>query len=143
MANPKYTIRPAHWKEDKRLLRQVREKVFVEEQRVPLELEWDYQDDQAFHLIALDIDQQPIGTARLLPSGQVGRMAVLKAWRNLGIGSALLERLLSEACDGDYPELFLNAQLTALPFYAQQGFVPEGKVFKEAGIPHQRMTKQP
>jgi predicted GNAT family N-acyltransferase len=57
------------------------------------------------------------------------------------VGKSLLQRILAEAENGVYPELFLNAQLTALPFYAQQGFVPEGTVFKEAGIPHQRMTK--
>ena len=143
MSRPSCFIRLARWPEDQALLKQVREKVFVEEQQVPVELEWDGEDAEALHLIALDAEQRPIGTARLLPSGQIGRMAVIKAWRNRGVGRALLKRLLAEAEQGDYPELFLNAQLTALPFYLQQGFHPEGGVFHEAGIPHQRMTRQP
>ena len=137
-----FSIRRARWPEDETRLKQVRENVFVKEQRVPVELEWDGEDAEAVHLLALDAAQHPIGTARLLPSGQIGRMAVLKEWRNQGVGRALLNRLLAEAKQSDYPELFLNAQLTALAFYAQQGFQPEGEVFHEAGIPHQRMTRQ-
>ncbi|MEN8178028.1 MAG: GNAT family N-acetyltransferase [Pseudomonadota bacterium] len=143
MGKSSFFIRLAHWPDDERLLKQVRERVFIQEQQVPKDLEWDGEDHQALQLLALDAEQNPIGTARLLGSGQIGRMAVLEAWRNQGIGSALLKRLLTEAEQGDYPELFLNAQLTALPFYQRQGFQAEGDVFDEAGIPHQRMTRQP
>lgn len=142
MVKPAYTIRTTRWEEDQERLKQVREKVFVEEQQVPLELEWDGEDAEAIHLLALDTNLHPIGTARLLPSGQIGRMAVIKEWRKQGVGSALLEQLLTEAKQVNYPELFLNAQLSALPFYEQLGFHAEGEVFHEAGIPHQRMTRQ-
>lgn len=142
MAKPGYSIRVAHWSEDQPQLRLVREKVFIEEQQIPLELEWDGEDSEAVHLLALDTEQQPIGTARLLPSGQIGRMAVIKAWRNQGVGRALLARLLAEAEQGDFPEPFLNAQLTALCFYEHQGFHRHGESFLEAGIPHQRMTRR-
>jgi predicted GNAT family N-acyltransferase len=138
-----FTIRLAHWSKDQQLLRQVREQVFVQEQLVPMELEWDGLDDQALHLLALDARQRPIGVARLLPSGQIGRMAVLKPWRRRGVGSALLQRLLSEATKAAFPELFLHAQLTALPFYTRLGFRPVGEVFEEAGIPHRRMNRSP
>jgi predicted GNAT family N-acyltransferase len=139
---PLYAIRIAHWPQDQALLRQVRSQVFVREQRVPETLEWDDMDNQALHLLALDEVESPIGTARLLPSGQIGRMAVLSPWRRRGIGSALLRRLLAEASQGDWPELFLNAQLSARRFYERQGFRAEGEVFEEAGIPHLRMTRR-
>jgi predicted GNAT family N-acyltransferase len=137
-----FSIRLAHWPADQALLRQVREKVFIEEQRVPAELEWDNTDSDALHLLALDGEQRPIGTARLLLSGQIGRMAVLEPWRRRGVGSALLRRLLAESTKGDYPELFLNAQLSALPFYEKLGFRARGEVFHEAGIPHRRMLRR-
>ncbi|MDJ0805991.1 MAG: GNAT family N-acetyltransferase [Gammaproteobacteria bacterium] len=142
MSEPAFSIRRADWPEDEALLKLVRMRVFIEEQQVPKELEWDGEDHQALQFLALDAEQRPIGTARLLPSGQVGRMAVLKAWRNRGVGSALLLRLLAEAAQGNYPELFLHAQLTALPFYQRHGFQADGEVFYEANIPHQRMTRR-
>lgn len=142
MNDANYAICIADWTKDKSLLQQIRETVFVKEQGVPLELEWDEADEQALHLLALDSARRPIGTARLLSSGQIGRMAVLKTWRKRGVGSALLNQLLAIADQGDYPTLFLNAQQSALPFYARHGFEAEGDIFHEAGIPHQRMTRQ-
>jgi predicted GNAT family N-acyltransferase len=136
-----FSVRIAHWPQDQALLRQVRQQVFIEEQLVPEALEWDGTDDAALHLLALDEAGRPIGTARLLPSGQIGRMAVLRPWRRRGVGSALLRRLLDEAAQGSWPKLFLNAQLTALPFYTRHGFSSEGEIFEEAGIPHRRMTR--
>ena len=136
-----FSIRLAHWPADQDLLRQVRQQVFIEEQRVPEALEWDGTDDDALHLLALDASGRPIGTARLLPSGQIGRMAVLEPWRRRGVGSALLQRLLTEAAKGNRPTLFLNAQLSALAFYTRYGFTPQGEIFQEAGIPHQRMSR--
>jgi predicted GNAT family N-acyltransferase len=138
-----FTIRLARWPQDRPLLRAVREKVFIEEQQVPEVLEWDGMDEGALHLLALDGAGRPIGTARLLPSGQIGRMAVLPSWRRRGVGSALLQRLLEEAVKGQWPALFLNAQLTAVPFYTGHGFSPQGGVFAEAGIPHRRMIRSP
>ena len=141
MNRPTFEIRLADWPTEQSLLRWVREKVFIEEQQVPKELEWDGEDDKAVHVLALDSDDNPIGTARLLPTGQIGRMAVLQEWRRRGVGSALLQRLLAEAALSDYPDLYLNAQTSALPFYAQLGFQAEGEIFYEADIPHRRMTR--
>lgn len=139
MSDPAFSVRRAHWPRDAAALRLLRQRVFIEEQQVPQELEWDGEDEQALHLLALDPAQNPIGTARLLPSGQIGRMAVLQDWRKRGVGSALLARMLEEAARGDYPGLFLHAQLSALPFYERQGFEAQGEVFYEADIPHKRM----
>lgn len=141
MSDRVFRVRIAHWPQDRAALRQIRDAVFIEEQQVPEALEWDGTDADALHLLALDDKGRPIGTARLRPSGQIGRMAVLAPWRRRGVGSALLRRLLAEAAQGDWPELFLNAQLSALPFYTRHGFRPQCEVFEEAGIPHRRMTR--
>jgi predicted GNAT family N-acyltransferase len=140
MSDADYSIRQANWPEDRELLRQVREPVFVAEQGVPLEMEWDDDDIMAHHLIVLDNRQRPIGTARLLGSGQIGRMAVLPEWRGQGIGSALLERLLQQAKLAGLSKLFLHAQTEAEKFYTRAGFTPVGKIFQEADIPHRKMV---
>lgn len=120
----------------------IRLAVFVEEQGVPRDLELDQYDPDYRHLLAVGNDGQPIGTARLTPTGQIGRMAVLREWRGRGIGRRLLNRLLDIAAQSDIWEVFLNAQCTAADFYRQAGFQSEGAVFAEAGIPHQRMRKR-
>ena len=137
---PAYSVRRADWADDREALRLIRMRVFIEEQAVPEELEWDGEDNGALHVLAIDCTGRPIGTARLMPTGQIGRMAVLHNWRRLGVGSALLRELLAIVEDGSYPDLFLNAQTSALPFYQRAGFVPVGKEFKEAEIPHQKMV---
>lgn len=134
-----YTIRVAKWPQDWHLLRQVREPVFVREQGVPLEMEQDDDDVMAYHLLALDDAQRPVGTARLLGTGQIGRMAVLSEWRGQGVGGALLEGLLKRAEETGLGKLFLHAQTSAEGFYAKAGFSPVGRIFHEAGIPHRKM----
>ncbi|MDE0691078.1 MAG: GNAT family N-acetyltransferase [Gammaproteobacteria bacterium] len=101
--------------------------------------EWDGRDDDSRHFLA-ESDGKPIGTARLLAAGQIGRMAVLQRARGLGIGRLLLDAAVTAAREGDYPEIFLEAQTHAVEFYRKAGFRPEGPTFMEAGIPHQRMT---
>jgi predicted GNAT family N-acyltransferase len=134
-----FRIEPARWPDDRPALRQVRESVFVAEQGVPLELEWDEQDAAALHLLARDANGRPIGTCRLLPDGHIGRMAVLRAWRGRGVGSALLAAVVGQARQRGLRRVRLNAQCTALDFYRRHGFVAEGPEFDEAGIPHRHM----
>ncbi|WP_316368492.1 GNAT family N-acetyltransferase [Candidatus Thiodiazotropha sp. CDECU1] len=140
MTQSDYTIRKAKWPEERELLRQVREPVFVEEQGVPQAMEWDDDDMMAYHLLALDQAQRPIATARLLGNGQIGRMAVLPEWRNQGIGTALLLTLIQHADSIGLQSLFLHAQTSAEPFYAKAGFTADGDHFMEAGIEHQKMV---
>lgn len=134
-----FHLRRADWVRDGDALRQVRTRVFVEEQAVPSELEWDDDDARAIHLLAEDDASSPIGTARFMETGQIGRMAVLPEWRGRKVGSALLREALSIARASDYPAPFLNAQISALRFYQRMGFEPVGEQFDEAGIPHRRM----
>jgi predicted GNAT family N-acyltransferase len=133
-----FTLRRASWETDREALRAIRLQVFVEEQGVPVELEWDGLDAQAVHLLAEDRDGRPLGTARLLTSGQIGRMAVLRPWRGRGVGGRLLGEALAIALH--LPRPWINAQESALDFYRRRGFVPQGEGFMEAGIPHVRMV---
>jgi predicted GNAT family N-acyltransferase len=139
MKADRVTVRAAQWPADRDRLAQVRETVFVVEQGVPRELEWDGEDAGATHWLAEDGGGVPIGVARLLRTGQIGRMAVLQPWRGHGIGARLLAAALDGARARGLAEVWLNAQTSALPFYARQGFVAEGGEFEEAGIPHRRM----
>ena len=124
------------WQNDASSLRAVREAVFIHEQHVPKELEWDEFDPVSTHVLAINSIGEPIGAARLLQDGHIGRMAVLKAWRGQGIGCAMLQRLLDESRQRKITEVMLNAQVTAKAFYAKFGFQKIGEEFMEAGIPH-------
>lgn len=134
-----YRIEPADFLADSDDLHAVRNAVFVAEQNIPHEVEWDELDRHSVHLIARDNRHNPIGTGRLTPDRKIGRMAVLKAWRNQGVGQSLMSALLYEAQKRGWPEVSLNAQVSAVGFYEQFGFAKEGEMFIEAGIPHQAM----
>lgn len=137
-----FDIREADWAHDGPTLSNIRRLVFIIEQSVPKEEEWDGRDEASWHWLATDESGRPIGTARLLPEGQIGRMAVLKEYRGYGVGAALLEQAVDKASRLGFKGVFLNAQAHALEFYRKAGFEPEGEEFMEAGIPHYRMTRQ-
>lgn len=131
-------VRVADWGREAALLQSIRTRVFVQEQQVPAALESDGLDPQCAHVLAL-VNRDPVGTGRLMPTGKIGRLAVLPASRRHGIGRRMLVRLVELARERGLPEVYLHAQVTALPFYVAQGFVPEGPEFDEAGIRHRRM----
>ncbi len=134
-----YRTRIASHAADFDALRSVRETVFVEEQRVPRELELDALDPACTHALAEDADGRPIGTGRLTPDRRIGRMAVLPGWRGSGVGGALLHALLRQAHDHGWQEVSLHAQVDAIAFYRRHGFIAQGERFHEAGIEHQSM----
>jgi predicted GNAT family N-acyltransferase len=138
-ADAGFRVEPADYAIDFKDLRAIREPVFVLEQQVPLEEEWDALDPQCQHVIARDAEHRPIGTGRLTPERKIGRMAVLRAWRGKGVGEALLLALVERARALGWPEVSLNAQVGALGFYEKFGFAPYGARFEEAGIQHQAM----
>ncbi len=121
----------------------VRSAVFVHEQGIAPEDEWDAADTTALHAVLFDMNGQPIGNARLLQASanlaKVGRMAVLKEARGQGYGARLLQALLLEARRRGNKEVRLSAQRTAEHFYAAHGFVVEGEPFDEVGIAHIEM----
>lgn len=137
--NRDYSVRDASWAGDRELLRLVREPVFVNEQKVPPEMEWDEKDPEAFHALAVDRAGNPVGTGRLTRDGHIGRMAVLKDWRERGVGKAILLHLMDRARAEGIAEIVLNAQLTAIGFYRRFGYIEEGEEFMDAGIPHKLM----
>jgi predicted GNAT family N-acyltransferase len=122
-------------------LRTVRDAVFVQEQRVPADIERDALDPACIHVLARDAAGAPVGTGRLAPDGRIGRMAVLAGLRGRGIGRAMLLRLLDEARARGLAEVNLHAQVDAERFYAADGFLPVGERFEEAGIQHQAMRR--
>ncbi len=134
-----FTIHQVTWHDAEPLLREVREAVFMREQGVSAELEWDGLDENAQHVLAVSDTGQAIGCGRILPNSHIGRIAVLPAWRGKKVGTALLQALLAYAQSRHFPEVDLDAQVQALPFYRNLGFAEEGEVFLDAGIPHRKM----
>jgi ElaA protein len=119
----------------------LRRTVFVEEQAVPEELEADGLDEAALHLLAV-LDGRPVGTARMLlkgDTGKIGRVCVLRELRGQGIGAALIREAVEELRRRGLRTAMLGSQTHAVPFYEGLGFVAEGPVYDEAGIPHRDM----
>ena len=136
------TVSRADWERDAERLRRVRNEVFVAEQQVPLDIEFDGRDSEAAHFMAVDGHGQVIGTARLLPDGQIGRMAVLQRHRGRGIGRRLLDKAVETAREFGHWRVFLHAQAHAVKFYTDAGFQRDGEPFMEAGIPHLPMARE-
>lgn len=139
MDAPGFSVRPVRWDPDGACAR-IRRAVFIAEQGVPENLEWDALDAECFHWVATDADGIPVGCARMTRDGQVGRMAVLRDFRQRGVGSLLLRALLAAAREQGLREIRLNAQRRAEGFYRRHGFAPRGGEFLDAGIPHVAMA---
>lgn len=123
----------------------IRREVFIEEQRIPAELEWDEADAHCLHAVARNGFGMPLATGRLLEHvpgvAKVGRMAVLRPMRGSRVGAMVLETLMLEARRLGYREVLLHAQISAEGFYRRAGFVPRGDRFDEAGIQHVEMVR--
>jgi predicted GNAT family N-acyltransferase len=135
------SIQITHWDEAKSQVIPIRHEVFIKEQEVPVELEWDEFDQEALHAIVKK-DQEVIGTARLIidnANARIGRMAIQKKYREQGIGQKLLSTLIQTAKEKGAQECILHAQTHAIAFYAKADFEPNGPIFDEAGIPHVEM----
>lgn len=118
----------------------LRHEVFVVGQGVPEDLELDPEDPRYDHAIAL-LDDEVVGTGRLLPDGTIGRMAVAEAARGRGVGAAVLAVLEDRARERGLPQVELHAQVHAVGFYDKAGYAAYGPVYLEAGIEHQSMRK--
>ncbi len=127
--------------EEKQLAFELRFEVFVDEQGVPREIELDEEDAHALHILAEE-NGTVIGCARLLlqeGEAHIGRLAVKKAYRSRGVGSAICRFLIDHCRAHGHSYIWLNAQLRATRFYKSLGFAPQGETFMEAGIAHIRM----
>jgi len=123
----------------------LRKQVFVEEQKIPAELEWDAADPQCLHAVAYNRLGLPLATGRLVPYspgvGKIGRMAVAATVRGSRIGRAVLDALVQAARERGHAQVLLHAQCSAAPFYLRAGFTQQGAVFEEAGIGHVAMVR--
>ena len=130
-----------NWQDEQTDIQHIREMVFISEQHVPEELEWDDKDAHCIHILARTANGRAVATARMTADGHIGRMAVLAEYRHKGIGRTLLTHLCVEAANRGLPLVHLDAQTYAIPFYEKQGFQAQGEVFMDAGIPHRHMEK--
>lgn len=126
------------WQHLGTLASDIRRIVFIEEQAVPEDEEWDGRDPDSMHFLACR-DGHAIGTARLLPDGHIGRVAVLKEGRGLGVGLQLMQAAIDCARSQGHREVLLDAQTHALAFYQRLGFQVVSGEFLDAGILHRSM----
>lgn len=132
-------VLPASWQHDRERLQSVRRRVFIEEQGVKEEEEWDSVDPVSWHVLAIHENRDAVGTGRLEPDGKIGRVAVLSHFRGRGVGEAIMHCLVNHATDSGLEAIYLHAQTAAAGFYRRLGFRTDGSVFDEVGIPHVRM----
>jgi predicted GNAT family N-acyltransferase len=130
-----FYIKEVTWSTHEAALRQIREEVFVVEQSVPENLEWDRQDADAIHLLALDDKAHPVACARIVGS-TIGRMAVIKDKRGVGLGKALLASAIQVCKESNFKEIKLSSQTHAVQFYKKAGFVICGDPYLDANIWH-------
>lgn len=128
-------ITQVSWREAENYLREVRQVVFVEEQAVAPDFEWDELDASAIHLLAL-FDNQPVACLRIIDYHKIGRMAVLKEWRGLGLGNALLLEAIKICKVHGSKSMHLSAQTHAIKFYRKAGFKVTSVEYCDVHIPH-------
>jgi len=119
---------------------EVRRQVFVEEQGVSKEEEYDEYETTSTHLL-IKMDEKIVGTCRYrntVMGVKLERFAVLKKFRGLGVGAVLVKEVLNQIDSSQ--QVYLHAQVQVVDFYTKFGFRKEGKVFKEAGIHHFKMV---
>ena len=132
------------WETAKPEIHKVRFEVFIQEQGIDASAEWDEFDSISHHIIAR-LDKSAIGTARIVPQNReiakIGRVAVLKKFRNRGFGRQIMQFALQKAKEFNFRNVHLHAQVTAVPFYRALGFIETGSQFYEENILHQKMLK--
>jgi YbgC/YbaW family acyl-CoA thioester hydrolase len=142
---PVIRLRTGSWSELGEAAQRIRTEVFVEEQRIPADLEWDDADVDAIHVVAFNRLGQGVATGRLLREepgvARIGRMAVNRMLRGSGVGRQVLQALLDAAAARGDRQAMLHAQRSAAQFYLDMGFTPRGAEFEEAGIPHIEMAR--
>ncbi len=142
---PMVEVRLGRWSDLGEAAHVIRKQVFIDEQKIPADMEWDSVDADCVHALACNRFGVPLATGRLhehVPGvAKIGRMAVMASMRGSRVGRAVLDALVQHARDRGDREALLHAQCSAAPFYARAGFVSRGPVFEEAGIPHIEMVR--
>ena len=136
-----YSVSRVKWEQAAPLLKNIREKVFICEWRIPKNIEFDRNDCVAYHMLVCDdISQEPIATGRILPSGEISRIAVIIGFRQLHVDKVVLQGLFTIAKELDLNEVFINSPLESVDYFRAHRFCTVGAVFMEAGLPIQRMV---
>jgi predicted GNAT family N-acyltransferase len=139
-------VHTGSWQDFQKLASPLRTEVFVHEQKVPAELEWDHEDETALHAVVLNRMGMALATGRLLQHApgvaRIGRMAVKKPMRGSDLGQRVLHALMDAARHRGDTQVILHAQCSAEGFYKRSGFEPQGAVFEEAGIAHVEMVRK-
>jgi len=125
---------------NRKYIHSIRNEVFINEQGIDPEIEYDGLDNSAIHTLVF-IKDKAVGTGRILKDGHIGRVAVLKKYRGQNIGSKIITSLIDVAVKNHYNRVYLGAQKQAINFYLKLGFTPFGEEFIEATILHQSMEK--
>ncbi len=134
-----FSVKYGSWDQLQQDAKLIRKLVFISEQNIPEQDEWDDQDAISQHFVVYD-QNQPIATARLLANNSVGRVAVLKAYRGQGIGRLIMLEIIAYAQAQKRPSLQLSSQVHAVSFYEKLGFSIQGDEYDECGIPHIEMV---
>ncbi|MFK4048805.1 GNAT family N-acetyltransferase [Acinetobacter venetianus] len=134
-----FSVKQGSWDQLQQDAKLIRKLVFISEQNIPEQDEWDDQDAISQHFVVYD-QNQPIATARLLANNSVGRVAVLKAYRGQGIGRLIMLEIIAYAQAQKRPSLQLSSQVHAISFYEKLGFSIQGDEYDECGIPHIEMV---
>ncbi len=136
-----FSICRVQWDLAAPLLRNIREKVFICEWRIPKKVEFDLNDKKAYHMLVCDdFSQEPVATGRILPSGEISRIAVVMTHRKQALDKLILQGLLSIARELELTDIFINSPLDHVDYFTNRGFYIAGAVFMEAGMPRQRMA---
>jgi len=136
-----YSVSRVKWEQAAPLLKNVRERVFICEYRIPKKIEFDRKDKQAIHMLVCDDNsQEPIATGRILPNGEISRIAVVKEFRKQQIDKVIISGLIKIAKELKLEEVFINSSLDAVNYFTCNKFYTVGAVFMEAGLPRQRMA---
>lgn len=136
-----YSVSRVQWEYAAPLLKNVRERVFVCEHRIPKTIEFDRKDKNAIHMLVCDDkSQEPVATGRILPTGEISRIAVLSQHREKRLDQIVIQGLIKIAHELGLEEVFIFSPLEAVDYFIKQEFCPVGSVFMEAGLPKQKMT---
>jgi YbgC/YbaW family acyl-CoA thioester hydrolase len=142
---PMVEVRVGTWDELGADAHPIRTSVFVKEQGIPVDREWDEADPGCVHAVAYNRFGVPLATGRMLEHVpgvvKIGRMAVAQMMRGSGVGRSVLDALMAAARERGYREAVLHAQASAAPFYVRSGFSTRGPTFEEVGITHVEMTR--
>lgn len=136
-----YSISQVKWQQAAPLLKNIREKVFICERRIPRKVEFDKGDRTAYHMLVCDDDnQEPIATGRISPQGEISRIAVVMGHRSKKVDKFIMQGLFSIANKLSLKEVFISSPLEKVDYFTGHDFQPVGSVYMIAGMPKQRMV---